>query len=177
MNILPFTHLCASFQIPSLLSYDNKCLQAIGLLYLGLVWSEITCSIHPATILYECWNLFQTELNWLWRVLIWNCLLFGSSSKTNLTLEQNTPKIFFISISNTLSEGFCWTWGFTRYHPLYTISFQKIEQIAIEWSVFWAIFADFWGREPRLCCEISDPNLTVFGDFYALNHFVCHRFT
>ena len=30
---------------------------------LGLVWSEITYLIHPATFSYECWNLFKTELN------------------------------------------------------------------------------------------------------------------
>ena len=33
---------------------------------------------------------------------------------------------------------------------------KKIEQIVIEWSVFRAIFCDFWAREPDYIANISD---------------------
>ena len=70
-----------------------------------------------------------------------------------------------------------WTWGFTRYHLMYSIPIEKIEQIAIELSVFWAFFGDFWGREPDLHSEFSDfQNLSVFSNFLAWNHIVCHRY-
>ena len=38
-----------------------------------------------------------------------------------------------------------------------------------DWMVvFWAIFGDFWGREPTLYGKISNfQNLSVLGDFYA----------
>ena len=50
---------------------------------------------------------------------------------------------------------------------MYTIPIQEIEQIAIEWSFFWAIFGDFWGREPRLYSKISDFDLlSVLVDFF-----------
>ena len=48
----------------------------------------------------------------------------------------------------------------------------------LEIIIIWAIFADFRGRGPRLYIEISDfQNLSVWGDFYALYHFVPPRYT
>ena len=105
---------------------------------IGLVWNNL---FYPPRD-YFVWVL-KSFSNWI------KLTVTGSHLKLftlRLQLENKFDfrakysKDFFISISNTLSEGFCWTWGFTRYHPLYTISFQKIEQIAIEWSilgVFW----------------------------------------
>ena len=38
-------------------------------------------------------------------------------------------------------------------------------------------FGDFWGREPDLHSEFSDfQNLSVFSNFLAWNHIVCHRY-
>ena len=131
---------------------------------IGLVWNNL---FYPPRD-YFVWVL-KSFSNWI------KLTVTGSHLKLftlRLQLENKFDfrakysKDFFISISNTLSEGFCWTWGFTRYHPLYTISFQKIEQIAIEWCVFGGILGDLWGWQPRLFCKPSDfLNLSVFSNF------------
>ena len=42
---------------------------------------------------------------------------------------------------------------------------------------FLVFFGDFWGREPDLHSEFSDfQNLSVFSNFLAWNHIVCHRY-
>ena len=43
-----------------------------------------------------------------------------------------------------------------------------------DWAIcFLGFFGDFWGREH---CEFSDfQNLSVFSNFLAWNHIVCHR--
>ena len=62
-----------------------------------------------------------------------------------------------------------WTWGLTRYHLIWPIAIQKINQIAIEWSVYWAFFGDFLGREPRLFSKISYfQKMSVLSDFLCI---------
>ena len=40
------------------------------------------------------------------------------------------------------------------------------------------ILSDFWGLGAQITCEISDFDcLSVFDDFFALIHLVCHRYT
>ena len=71
-----------------------------------------------------------------------------------------------------------WTWGFTRYHPKYTIPIQKIEQIAIEWSFFGLFLVISEVGSPVYIAKSAIFKIWVFlGDFYALNHFECHRYT
>ena len=113
------------------------------------------------------------------KVLVFRCTAIASwqiskrrstSAARNSALNTPYPPLPYIFWT-------LWTWGFTRYHLTYTIPVKKIEQIAIEWSAFWATFDDFWGREPRLYSEICDfQNLSVYNQFSASNHIVCHRY-
>ena len=80
----------------------------------------------------------------------------------------------------------------TLYTLCHSYSDLRIHQVPPNvchtYSKFWAncywvngSLGYFWwflrGREPRLCSEISDfVILSVLGDFYALYHFVCHRY-
>ena len=103
------------------------------------------------------WNVQRSQ----WAIQV------GWVGQFTKTLNPPLPYIFWS----------VWTWGFTRWHPKYTIPIQKFEYIAIEWSIFWAFFGDFWGREPDLHSEFSDfQNLSVFSNFLAWNHIVCHRY-
>ena len=66
-------------------------------------------------------------------------LKWGSTSAgRNSTLKTPYPPLPYIFWT-------VWTGGVTRYQLKYTIPIKKNEKIAIEWSVFWAIFGDFWG--------------------------------
>ena len=79
--------------------------------------------------------------------------------------SQNKGQVW-LSVAPRLSSPLCHTvrkWWITRCYLLYTIPIQKIEQIASKWPVFWAIFGDFWGREPGLYGKLCDfRNLSVF---------------
>ena len=45
------------------------------------------------------------------------------------------------------------------------------------WLVNWLFFGDFWGLEPDLHSEFSNfQNLSVFSNFLAWNHILCHRY-
>ena len=64
-------------------------------------------------------------------------------------------------------------------HLLYTIPIPKIELIAIDWIVFWAIFGDFWGWEPRLhyIADLANFRIWVFEQFLCMtSHCVGHRY-
>ena len=67
-------------------------------------------------------------------------------------LKDRLPP-FAIHIMNPLDMRF------TRYHLLYTIPFKKIEQIAIEWSFFWAIL---------VISEVGSPDYIAKSAFFKI---------
>ena len=55
--------------------------------------------------------------------------------------------------------------------------FKNLSKSRLSDPFFGLFFGDFWGREPDLHSEFSDfQNLSVFSNFLAWNHIVCHRY-
>ena len=65
-----------------------------------------------------------------------------------------------------------WTWGFTRYHLIYTIPIHKIEQNAITWSVLGAFY---WRFLRSYIAKTAIFSIWVF--WVICMYSVCNRYT
>ena len=139
-------------------------------------WHVAQASLLRVSILESMFCSFQSDRTKNTKVLIFRDTEFASRQNSKKGATSAACNLGFKTLNPPLPYIFwtVWIWGFTRYHPKYTIPIQKIEKFAIEWSVFglFLMISEVLYSESR-----NFQDLIVLGENYAFYHFVCHIYS